>query len=345
MPIYSNGNVPTELLITFNSGWDDLGYWEHQWPAHTLALHNALVARAAARRAAAGLPPLPLRLQAGWTAYRPLQWQKTYRAILGLGAADPGKSSHGGTFEGAQTMAGDYAWQSVYRDCGGRDAFFADCRAVGLAPGMIMASRGYPDEDWHVIDPDPWGAVPAFASTTEFNPYKSEEDDDMLMLNITGLGIATPKVTLGPGVFGHFLPGDPVETVKNVARIQDDWQDITAADLPSFLRLWGCDLRIWDVRDGQFVVLDPFTGEVGAGKTWTASGAVRAAINGIKIPEVDPAPIAAAVAKAVKAGLESGEDAIAAVVAEALAAGIKIDAAEIAKAVSDELARRLRVQN
>lgn len=168
MSTYSNGNVPRDLLIAFASGYDDLGYWEHQWPAHTLALGNALIERAAARRAAAGLAPYPLRLQTGWTAYRPYEWQKTYRAILGNGAADPGTSSHGGTFEGGQTMAGDWAWQAVYRDCGGREAFFEDCRAVGLLPGMIMASRGYPDEDWHVIDPDPWGPIPAFADSRPF---------------------------------------------------------------------------------------------------------------------------------------------------------------------------------
>lgn len=143
------------------------------------------------------------------------------------------------------------------------------------------------------------------------------EDDDMLMLNITGLG-PTHKVALGNGVFRHFVGGDPYEKIMKVSRIQDDWQDITAAELPAFLRTYGCDLRIWDVRDGVFVVLDPLTGNVGPGNVWTAAGVARAAIAGITLPTVDPAPVV----KAVR---------------EAIAEGLDVTAAEFA----DELARRL----
>jgi len=232
MPSYSNGNVPAGLLITFASGYDDLGYWEHQWPAHTLALGNALIARAAARRAAAGLPPYALRLQTGWTAYRPLEWQKKYRAILGNGAATPGTSSHGGTFEGSQTMAGDWAWQSVYRDCGGRDAFFADCRSVGLLPGMIMASRGYPDEDWHVIDPNPWAAVPAGFIATEFLEDDMFTDQDRA--NITSILTALGAGDLKPGGWSDTIMGNTRDALAGIARVegrvQNIDQQVTGAD-------------------------------------------------------------------------------------------------------------------
>lgn len=173
-------------------------------------------------------------------------------------------------------------------------------------------------EAWHYAVPGIFRTPPSdFAPTP--TPAPLLEDDDMLMLNITGLGIATPKVTLAPGVFGHFLPSDPVERVKNISRAQDDWQDITAAELPAFLRLYGCDLRIWDVRGGQFVVLDSVTGEVGPGKTWTAAGAVRAAITGITAPEIDPTPIVKAVRDAIAEGIDVTAEEFADVLARRLA--------------------------
>lgn len=181
--------------------------------------------------------------------------------------------------------------------------------------GWIRTAAGDPTEQHH-FEYQSWrdqhrnGPVPTGTPTA---PPKPLEEDEMLMLNITGLG-ATHKVALGVGVFRHFVGGDPYEKIKNVSRIQDDWQDISAAELPAFLRTYGCDLRIWDVRDGQFVVLDPITGNVGPGNAWTASGAVRAAVAGIKLPAVDPAPVVAAVREA----LTQGRDLTAEEIAEAV---------------------------
>lgn len=174
-----------------------------------------------------------------------------------------------------------------------------------------------------------WGALgtigapaPASGSTTAPVP---KEDDDMLMLNLHGIGTATHKVALGPGIFRHFIGTDPFEKIKNVARIQDDWQDVSYNELPALLRTYGCDLNIWDWNPsaGGFCILDPLTGTVKPGNAWTASGATRAAITGIRLPSLDPAPIVAAVR-------------------DALAKGIELDERAIAKAVNDDAAARLR---
>ncbi|AQY02032.1 hypothetical protein [Microbacterium foliorum] len=156
-------------------------------------------------------------------------------------------------------------------------------------------------------------------------PQVPKEDDDMLMLNLHGIGTATHKVALGPGVFRHFIGTDPYEKIKNLARIQDDWQDVSYNELPALLRTYGCDLNIWDWNPsaGGFCILDPLTGTVKPGNAWTASGATRAAIAGIKMPAIDPAPIVAAVEKA-------------------LEAGIQLDEKAIAKAVNDDAANRMR---
>ncbi|MGW9587510.1 glycoside hydrolase domain-containing protein [Microbacterium sp. NPDC055455] len=156
MPTYSNGYIPENLLVTFATGWNRTdGDWKHQLSPGTYAKYRALVARS---------PGGKLQVTPGWGAYRPYYAQVIARRIFGNGAAVPGTSSHGGYWEGRQTLAIDFHnWGSIYG--WDQSRWFADCRAVGLTPGMIMRSRGYPDEPWHVIDLDPWGAVPAGTAT------------------------------------------------------------------------------------------------------------------------------------------------------------------------------------
>jgi len=193
---YTNGRIPKDRLITFATGVNTtVGYWEHSLSPATYARHLALVKRARDRTGRT------LAMGAGWSAYRPFDQQVIARKIYGNGAANPGTSSHGGFWEGRQTLAMDYSnWGYVYNWDQG--AFFADCRAVGLTPGMIMRSRGYPDEPWHVIDLNPWGAVPAFDGV--FTPFPSEEDDmfteqDRNRLNATVAALyGNRNVTGGP---------------------------------------------------------------------------------------------------------------------------------------------------
>ncbi len=155
MPIYRNGYVPEGLLIKFRTGYNATdGNWFHGFPPATYAKHRALIDRAYKRTGRT------LALSDGWAAYRPMFAQEIARRVHGVGAAVPGTSSHGGFWEGRDTMAGDYGnWAWVYQNHGGRAAFAEDCRAVGLWPDMITPGRGYPDEPWHVVDPDPWGPV------------------------------------------------------------------------------------------------------------------------------------------------------------------------------------------
>ena len=158
------------------------------------------------------------------------------------------------------------------------------------------------------------------------------EEDDMLMIRVID-GDTAHLCAIAPGVFRHFIGSDPHDLIMRLERAQDDWQDVPITDLPALLRTNGCDLAIWDLRDGagasvgtgkggQFVVLDPLSGEIGPGRLWSAANAIRAELRGITQPKVDPAPLVAAINAAISAGRD-------------------YDVAAIAKAVNDEAAKRL----
>lgn len=165
-PRYSNGEVPERLLITFATGWLPVeGTWKHQLPPSSYRKHLALVALAKKNTGRT------LKVSEGWGAYRPRRIQVYARKIHGRWAAVPGTSSHGMFWENRQCAATDYGnWGYVYN--WDRAAFYRDVRAVGLVPGLISESRGYPDEPWHVVDLDPWAAVPAGGGS-----FVPEEDD------------------------------------------------------------------------------------------------------------------------------------------------------------------------
>lgn len=167
MTRYRNGQIPASVLIKIASGTNGDGYWEHLLSPSQKRKHDALVARARKRTGRT------LKITSGWNAYRPLEPQWTAKRKYGSGAAWPGTSSHGGTYKGADAMAMDYGnWSWVYG--GDRAAFFADCRAVGLDPGVIS------DELWHVIDRDPWAPVPASLPKTD--PATPEEDEEHMYI-------------------------------------------------------------------------------------------------------------------------------------------------------------------
>jgi hypothetical protein len=158
-------------------------------------------------------------------------------------------------------------------------------------------------------------AAPATDGAEPFPTTSPREDEEMLMLHLAGKHL----VSLDTGVFGHYADGAQAETIKNLSRAADDWQPVSFADLPEMLEKYACDANIWDIRNGDFVVLDPLKGTVASGNTWSAQGATRAAIAGIKIPAVDPQPIVDAVKAAIAAtpiGVEVDELAIADAVRE-----------------------------
>jgi len=228
MPTYSNGYIPLDLLVTFKRGWNSTdGDWHHSLSPATYARHLALVARAFKRTGRT------IAISFGWSAYRPYSAQVLARKIWGLGAATPGTSSHGGFWEGKQTLAMDYGnWDWVYQSSGGMSVFFEDCRAVGLLPGMIMRSRGYPDEPWHVIDPNPWSAVPAFEGATEFAPeVVIEEEVDMsgIPALVIGAGDTAGRVwAVEGGRKRHVQPAE-MDVYRELAKVRDEDLHIVTA--------------------------------------------------------------------------------------------------------------------
>lgn len=172
------------------------------------------------------------------------------------------------------------------------DWYNAQAAAVWRDNGWKQTAR-YPgnkakDEPWHGeyfehLDNHRNDPAPAGAVTTP-----PQEDDDMLMLNIT-VGDRTHKCALGVGTFRHFIQSDPFEHIKNLARFDDQWQPVTRDQLPALLRTYGCDLHIWDVRGGEFVVLDPLDGSVRSGNVWTAVNAARSSIEQVKVTSAETA--------------------------------------------------------
>ncbi|MFL2002007.1 hypothetical protein [Microbacterium sp. A1-JK] len=151
------------------------------------------------------------------------------------------------------------------------------------------------DGVWYIDRSQP---APASAGAVPFVPDTPTEEEDMLTLIVNGEHL----VTLSPGVFGHITPGDNPTALRNIVRAEDDWQYIGFEQLPGLLRHHGCDLNIWDVRDGKFVVLNPLDGSVREGNVWTAVNALRAAFANKPQPTIDPTPIV----EAARAGAYQG---------------------------------------
>lgn len=170
---WKNGYIPEGELVIFKRGRNSIdGDWYHGLTPGTYAKHLALVVRAEGRTGRI------LEISDGWGAYRPYAAQIIARNRYGNGAAVPGTSSHGGFWEGRETLAIDYGnWAYVYG--GDRAAFYADQRAVGLTPGMIEPNRGYPDEPWHSIDMAPRAAAALAAASSVVTPIKPKEWDEM----------------------------------------------------------------------------------------------------------------------------------------------------------------------
>jgi hypothetical protein len=143
-----NGRLDESTMVNLGSGWDKYGQWFHLAPPGTAARWQELV------RLAHEKYGVRLRVTPGWNIYRPLRIQYLYRADLGIWAAVPGTSSHGGEYQGRECCAidvqnwGDLGWAR----------FVALCRIVGLTVNFVK-----PQELWHVGDFNPW-TVPQFAA-------------------------------------------------------------------------------------------------------------------------------------------------------------------------------------
>lgn len=117
----------------------------------------------------------------------------------------------------------------------------------------------FANRDNHRNDPAPASTIVA--------PIPSEEDD-MLALKINAGSRGTHLAVLGLGVFRHLVKEDNPERIKNIVRSDDQWLETTTEELPVLLRTYGCDLNIWDIRNGAFCVLNPDDGSVKPGNMW-----------------------------------------------------------------------------
>jgi hypothetical protein len=215
---YSNGYIPPGDLVVFNTGVNRVdGAWYWGLPPATYARHTELLRLIRKHKGR------DLQISDGWGAYRPYHAQVKAREIYGNGAAWPGTSSHGGYWEDRQTMAMDYSnWGEVFD--WNRGEFYEFCRAVGLTPGLISEERGYPDEPWHVVDLNPWSAVPSFEGDTDPTPKPKEVD--MIVVHAKDL-LPNWRFVLGPGYIKN-VPGDQgqqyaAETTQGINDLDNSW--------------------------------------------------------------------------------------------------------------------------
>lgn len=216
---WKNGEIPLKELHVFNTGRtihnvNGKKYvedWVQATTPGTYQKHLALVALAKRNRGRT------LQASPGFSFYRPLAAQDFARFLFGNGAARRGTSSHGGWWEGRETMAIDYHnWSEVYG--GDRAAWYADVRAVGLTPGMISPARGYPDEPWHVIDLEPRRAVPAGGGATSFNPAPATLPEEEEMSEIISSS-AGQSLMSGSLVVSFPSPADVTAALKAGLRV------------------------------------------------------------------------------------------------------------------------------
>lgn len=171
-------------MVVLGTGSDRYGTWKHLLPPGTAARWLWMVARALL------LYGVTLRITPGWNAYRPLWVQKLYRAALGIMAAVPGWSSHGGWFNGRESMAIDVQnWKDLApgNERLAWSRFVALCKEAGFTVDFVK-----PTELWHIGDlsGDVWTVPAGFDVKPLPKPTpkpKSElsEEDDMACVQST----------------------------------------------------------------------------------------------------------------------------------------------------------------
>jgi hypothetical protein len=272
-----------------------------------------------------------IRIRSGANGYRDLAWQEIARRDACAagncnGAAAPGTSSHGGNWRGRDCLAIDVdpnglSWAQVWEAC----------TAAGFSCGLITEEiSGIPGgEPWHVIDFAAFGPVPAFAGFSAFLIPEQPKEDHMLTITVALPNGSMHTCALGVGVFSHMMTADRADIIADInaqrARDPGPYPQFDLLYLARLLRIYGCERDIWDVRDGRFVVLDPLTGSVAQGNTWSAERALLAAVRGI------PSQVL-------------GAEEVLAVIEQALALGAEYNSEVVAQAVETDSRRRARVR-
>lgn len=166
MTTYANGLWPwVGVLVEIGSGRESDGsIWRWLGTPATIARFRF------AQRYSLEKFGREIGIRSGWNLYRPIEIQQIARQNACAsgncsGAAYPGSSSHGGDWNGADSLAIDIdpnglSWAQVWEAC----------RAAGFICGAITEKiSGIPGgEPWHVIDPNPLSAVPASGGATDF---------------------------------------------------------------------------------------------------------------------------------------------------------------------------------
>lgn len=183
MPRYANGQVPRTALVFDRHGNPWLPGTYRKWVQFQEDVHD---------QTGVWLYVSP-KANGAYNTYRDYDGQVALRAWWGsigmpLMASVPGKSSHGGVWTGQtngrygmpryvfQIDAGAFDvanWASVPWDV------FEECaNRVGLRVNIVV-----PEERWHVVDPDPWGApvggLPATVGRPVTVDVEDKEEDDM----------------------------------------------------------------------------------------------------------------------------------------------------------------------
>lgn len=208
----------------------------------------------------------------GWNGYRPLASQNTYKAYLGIWAAQPGFSSHGGTFRGEDCMAFDIAnWASVPWE-----VFSHLAAKHGLITNFVS-----PEERWHVGDKNPWVMPATAGGGNASNPadnHESNEDDEMFAVIQNGnqYGVSKQFIThysdKNQAKFGKEIAGGNV--LHNFGNGNGASQEFR--NFMSFLDGMGIPRS---VISSTGTILNPQSGKYEANGTWSREREILAALG------------------------------------------------------------------
>lgn len=170
MARHPNGQIPRNTLVK-------RGNYHYATPG-TWAKWDSLVADVQRNEG------VTLRITEGLNVYRDYEGQVFARnnacaAGRCNDAAVPGTSSHGGVYNGRDSLAIDVAnWGLL-----GQAKWYDYCRKHGFEPGF------FDWEPWHIIDWEPYRSVPSgggSSSTPNINIYLSEEEGMYDLINVQG---------------------------------------------------------------------------------------------------------------------------------------------------------------
>lgn len=164
MARYPNGRIPKRDLVHLGG--------EHWLTQGTKVRWDRLVADVLENEG------VRLQITEGPNAYRDIEWQRYYWNTLPYPqAAYFGTSSHGGEYNGRDSMAIDVDnWGMI-----GKNKFYAYARKHGFEPNF------FDWEPWHIIDWSPW-TVPAGGGLPgpEEETPEEEDEEEMNFFNVQG---------------------------------------------------------------------------------------------------------------------------------------------------------------